>query len=78
MGHLTVGMLAKETNVSVLAPGEETGDYDRLAGEPEVMAPGRYALCLSTDEVVKIIGTRAELRDWLAEAASALDDPALD
>ena len=78
MGHMTVGMLATEANVSVLAPGDETGDYDRLAGEPEVMAPGRFALTLSTDEVVLITGTRAELRDWLADVASAINDPALD
>lgn len=78
MGHRTAEMSATAVNVSVIGPGEETGDYDRLAGEPEVMAPGRFALTLSTDEVVLITGTRAELRDWLADVASAINDPALD
>jgi hypothetical protein len=72
MTHMTVEFPAESTTVTVLAPGDETGDIDRITHEQEVMAPGQYAVCLSADAVGLVTGTRAELLEWLEEVASAL------
>lgn len=77
MTHMTVEMPAADADVEILAPGDETGDINRITHEQDVMAPGQYAVSLSADAVVLITGTRAELREWLAEVTSALADPAL-